>query len=361
MTTIMPSCIRTDVPLAPYTTLGVGGPAQFFVEVENIAMLHEVTEWAQAEGLPITILGGGSNVLVSEEGVRGVVIRYTAHQITFEKNKDTTRVTADAGVMLDALIETVVAKELWGLENLSHIPGSVGAVPVQNVGAYGVEGKDVVDSVTVYDLSTHTVRVLTNTACQFAYRDSIFKHEEGAALVIVSVVFTVHAKRAPRLTYKDITEYFGSHTEPTLREIRDAIIAIRTAKLPDWHTVGTAGSFFKNPIVTKETYERLHTQYPELPGFPETDGPVKISLGWVLDKVSGIKEYREGNVGLYEKQALVLTCTNEATAREVNSFVAESSHACVSTRRLLLSLKYECFKKKVCVKIFLQNIFTKKI
>ncbi len=318
----MPTCIRTDVLLAPYTTLGVGGPAQFFAEVQSVATLHEVVVWAQNAGHTITILGGGSNVLVSEEGVAGLVIRYVAQQITYEEYGDVTFVTADAGVVLDTLIEELVGKELWGLENLSAIPGTVGAVPVQNVGAYGVEAKEVIESVCVFDREKRSVRTLTNAECTFAYRDSLFKKNEGSRYIILSVTFRVSHTLAPLLTYKDLTDYFGTNIQPSLSAIREAVITIRGKKLPDWHTVGTAGSFFKNPIIARHVYEALLVQYPELPGFPEQNGDVKVSLGWILDKVCGLKGYREGKVGLYEKQALVLVCERSATAREVTDFVS---------------------------------------
>ncbi len=318
----MPSCIRTDVLLAPYTTLGVGGPAQFFAEVESIASLEEVVAWAQHEGHTITLLGGGSNVLVSEEGVHGLVIRYVSAGITYEECEDTVRVTADAGVVLDTLIEELVSKKLWGLENLSAIPGTVGAVPVQNVGAYGVEAKDVIESVRVFDCEEKSVRTLTNAACTFAYRDSLFKKAEGSRYIILSVTFRVSRTPAPHIAYKDLTEYFGVDTHPSLSAIREALITIRGKKMPDWHTVGTAGSFFKNPIVARDVYEALVQKYPELPGFPEQNGDVKVSLGWILDKVCGLKGYKEGKVGLYEKQALILVCERGATAREVTDFVS---------------------------------------
>ncbi|QQR64949.1 UDP-N-acetylmuramate dehydrogenase [Candidatus Kaiserbacteria bacterium] len=318
----MPSCIRTDIPLAPHTTLGVGGPAQFFAEVDCVAVLEEVVIWAKREGHPITLLGCGSNVLISENGIRGLVIRYVASEIAYEERADVVRVTADAGVILDALIHELVLKDLWGLENLSAIPGHVGAVPVQNVGAYGVEAKEIIESVFVYDTSCGQTRTLTNTECAFGYRDSLFKKAEGSKYIILSVTFTVVHMRAPRLTYKDLTEYFGTQTQPSLHEIREAIITIRGKKLPDWHEIGTAGSFFKNPIVPLAVYEALVQRYPELPGFPQQDGDVKVSLGWILDRVCGLKGYREGKVGLYEKQALVLVCEHGATAREVTDFVA---------------------------------------
>lgn len=324
----MPPCIRTNVLLAPYTTLGVGGPAQFFAEVESVAVLEEVVTWAQNAGHTVTILGGGSNVLVSEEGVQGLVIRYIAEGITYEERDDVVLVTADAGVILDTLIEELVSKELWGLENLSAIPGMVGAVPVQNVGAYGVEAKDIIESVQVYDCVEKSVRTLTNTECVFAYRDSLFKKTEGSKYIILAVTFRVSPVPKPRLQYKDLIEYFGDETHPSLRAIREALITIRGKKFPDWHTVGTAGSFFKNTIISPSAYDALAREYPALPGFPEQNGNVKVSLGWILDKVCGLKGYREGKAGLYEKQALVLVCERGTTAREVTEFVSHVS-ACV--------------------------------
>lgn len=316
----MPSFITAQVPLAPYTTLGVGGLAEFFAFVETVSELHDAVAWAQAQGHAITVLGGGSNVLVSEEGVRGLVIHLVLHAVTYVHDGDSVRVTAEAGTVLDTLIEELVAKGLWGLENLSHIPGTVGAVPVQNVGAYGVEAKEVIAEVTVYDCECNEIQILTNAECAFAYRDSIFKRREGARYIVTAVTFIVSSVPAPHLTYKDITDYFGSRCNPTLREIRDAIIEIRSTKLPDWHTIGTAGSFFKNPIVSSVVFATLRAQYPELPGYPEENGNIKISLGWILDKVCGLRGYREGNVGLYEKQALVLVCQKGSTAHEVEQY-----------------------------------------
>lgn len=316
-----PPYVRTQVILAPYTTLGVGGLADFFVEIHTLDELREAVTWAKSELLPITILGSGSNVLVYEAGVRGVVLHMATSGIAYHEEGEHVYVTAEAGVLLDALVGEVVEKGLWGLENLSHIPGTVGAVPVQNVGAYGVEGKDVIEQVTVYDTKEDIVRMFTNEACMFAYRDSIFKHSEGAHLVILSVTFRLTRVSTPHLTYRDLVVHFGDGREPTLKEIREAIVAIRTNKLPDWHTVGTAGSFFKNPIISREEYEALSARYPEIPGYPEEDGRVKVPLGWILDKVCGLSGYHEGKVGLYEKQALVLVCERGATAHEVESFV----------------------------------------
>ncbi len=319
--TILPTFITSQVSLAPYTTLGVGGCAEFFAPVQTVLEVQDAVMWAREHGHTITILGEGSNVLVSEEGVRGLTIHLISQRIAYTHEGDTVQVTADAGVILDTLIVELVRKGLWGLENLSAIPGSVGAVPVQNVGAYGVEAKDVIHAVTVFDCESYEIKTLTNAECQFAYRDSLFKKAEEAQYIIIAVTFVVSQVPKPHLTYKDITDYFGSNSTPTLEEARDAIIEIRSKKLPDWHTVGTAGSFFKNPIVTSDVFAQLRARYPELPGFPEQNGDVKISLGWILDKVCHLRGYREGNVGLYEKQALVLVCEKGSTAHEVQQFI----------------------------------------
>ncbi len=315
--------IQNQVLLAPYTTLRVGGKAEYFCEVNDTAALRAAVSWAKTKGYVITILGGGSNVLVSDAGVRGLVIRMCDSRVVFEEGDVYVRVTAHAGTILDTLVGDTVTRDLWGLENLSAIPGTVGAVPVQNVGAYGVEAKDVIESVTVYDMASDEIRVLTNEACAFGYRDSYFKTAEGKSLVILSVTFLLTRAPNRKLSYKDLVEYFSNTTEPSLLEIRRGVTAIRSKKFPDWHTVGTAGSFFKNPRVREVRYQKLCTLFPELPGFPDGEGMVKLSLGWILDHVLHMKGVRKGHVGLYEKQALVLVGYEGATAADINVFSTE--------------------------------------
>lgn len=317
---MMPSIISQHVALAPLTTLGVGGHADYFASVSTLDELREVVAWAKKEGYPITILGGGSNVLISEDGVRGLVVHPAFQEIVFAYHDTDVLVNVGASVELDALIEQLVEKELWGLENLSAIPGTVGAVPVQNVGAYGVEVRDVITQVIVYDMEIDKVRSLSNEECVFGYRDSLFKKSEGARYVITSVIFRLHKTASPHIAYKDVLEYFDTNASPSLQEIRNAIITIRSQKLPDWRVVGTVGSFFKNPLVHKDVYVSLQKKYPHIPNFPETDGRIKISLGWVLDNICNLRGYREGNVWLHEKQALVLVCEKNISADEVTQF-----------------------------------------
>ena len=319
----MPEIVKEHVLLAPYTTLGVGGAADYFAEVANEEDLRRVMTWAHERALPIIILGGGSNALVGDSGVRGLVLRVTFSDVTFMYADTSVRVTAGAGVVFDELIATVTAKKIWGLENLSSIPGTVGAVPVQNVGAYGVEVKDVIESVTVYDVETGIVTDLPNHLCAFGYRDSLFKRPEGKKYIIVRVTFLLSSTPQPKLSYKDLQELFTDTAVPEVEHVREAVRSIRSSKFPDIRVVGTAGSFFKNPTIPKETHTQLLEQYPGLPGYAAGNDEVKIALGWVLDHVCGLKGYTQGNVGLYEKQALVLVCKKGCTADEIKKFSQE--------------------------------------
>jgi UDP-N-acetylmuramate dehydrogenase len=311
--------IQERIPLTPLTTLKCGGNAEYFTHVDSIEALEGALTFAEEKKLKVTILGGGSNVLVSDAGVRGLVIRPLFTNIVYHTHGTEVYVESGAGVTLDALIEEVVGKNLWGLENLSGIPGSVGAVPIQNVGAYGVEAKDLVHEVLVYNRDTKHVEKLSAAECAFAYRHSLFKTEAGKRYIVVGVIFRLGTLPHPRISYRDLQEYFKEDKAPTLESIRRAVITIREGKFPDWRTVGTAGSFFKNPILSQEAYEALQVKFPLVPGFAEA-GRVKVPLGWILDHVLNLKGYREGNVGLYEKQALVLIQYGTASSDEVLDF-----------------------------------------
>lgn len=312
--------IRTQVPLAPYTTLGAGGIAEYFIEIATEAQLAEAVRWAKERQLPIRILAGGSNVLVPDEGVQGLVIRPLFDGITYAEDGDRVSVTAGAGVLLDALVAEMVTKGLWGIENLSGIPGTVGATPVQNVGAYGVEIKDLVSHVRVFNITTETFSEMDNNECAFGYRDSFFKSEEGKEFIITHVTFSLIKDPSPKIAYKDLAARFAETEQPSLDAIRAAVLEIRAGKFPDWKVVGTAGSFFKNPIIPKIEADAVLAKYPDIPSFPQDGDMVKLSLGWILDKVCGLKGYREGNVGLYEAQALVLVCEKGTSSHEIETF-----------------------------------------
>jgi UDP-N-acetylmuramate dehydrogenase len=312
--------IKENVPLAPYTTLKVGGAAEYFTTVSTEDALVEAVAFAEAQGLPTHILGGGSNTLVADEGVKGLVMHMAIRGMRSEvSDGGTVLLTVGAGEEFDAVVAYSVEEGWWGLENLSHIPGTVGATPVQNVGAYGVEIQDVVSNVRVYDPISNSFKVLTNHECMFGYRDSIFKRERGKRLVITGVVFKLQTVARRHIEYKDLASRFEG-VLPSQKEIREAVMKIRSAKFPDWKKTGTAGSFFKNPFVTEEQFEALKAKYPEMPGFKTESGSVKIPLGWVLDKLLDLRGYTQGNISTFENQALVLVAYEGATAREIKDF-----------------------------------------
>lgn len=320
---MIPNNVRQNVPLAPLTTLKIGGEAKYFADISEVSALREVVHWARENDRRVTVLGGGSNVLMREGLLEGVVIHINIGGITYQEHGNETVVTVGAGVVLDELVRELVERGVWGLENLSAIPGSVGATPIQNVGAYGVEVSDRITSVTVYDMENDQFLVLHSDACKFGYRDSVFKHEMAGKYIVVSVTFLLTKTPTPVLSYNDVTRYFKDNPKPTLRDIREAIIAIRSKKFPDWRIVGTAGSFFKNPVLTEAAFKALRGKHPTVPGFTLPDGRIKVPLGFVLDKILNLKGERTGDVGLYEDQALVLVNYGGASYTEVETFAKD--------------------------------------
>jgi UDP-N-acetylmuramate dehydrogenase len=313
--------VEKKVPLKNHTTLGVGGEAEFFVTVTDDAELVEAVAFAKEKALPLYILGGGSNALVSDKGLKGLVIKMASKGIKEVEDGDITLVTAEGGEDLDDVVAFTVEHGLYGIENLSYIPGTVGASPVQNVGAYGVEVKDVLSLVRVLNTETGLFEELSNSDCKFSYRDSLFKTALGKKYVVTQVTFALSLSPLLKLEYKDLAALFpSSQSTPSLHEVRDAVIAIRAGKFPNWREIGTAGSFFKNPTVTNEVYRRLRIEYPELPGYQVDETHTKLSLGWILDKVLQVRGYTEGKVATYEKQALVLTAQRGATGEEITKF-----------------------------------------
>jgi UDP-N-acetylmuramate dehydrogenase len=374
--------------LADFTTFRVGGKARFFCAVENKENVKESVYFAQEKNLLIFILGGGSNILVSDKGFDGLVVkmdikgiekvespelkvksknnaqaRNASSAATQDERRllrhersdmsksapvvvggaDQVLVRAGAGENWDDFVGWAVDNGYGGLENLSLIPGTLGAAPVQNIGAYGVEVGNLIESVEVFDMKENTFKNFTRKECSFSYRDSIFKKEKNR-YVITSVLFKLEKDAKPDISYKDLKEYFNNNqepiindqtnsnfqssiTNPSIPEVRQAVIAIRTAKLPDLRKVGTAGSFFKNPILSKEKYLELKEKYSELPNFPEPDGRVKIPLAWIIDKVCGLKGKKYGKAGIHETQALVIVNQGGATYEDVEKVASEVERA----------------------------------
>jgi len=317
----MTMVVQKNIDLSKYTTLKTGGKAKYFFEVTTVEELKTAVLFAKQNELPFFVLGGGSNLLALDEGYVGVIIKISLSGIVFgEETEGKVTVSVSAGEILDEFIILIVSHGLWGLENLSHIPGTVGATPVQNVGAYGVEVSDFIKEVTVFDVDTFESLILSVDECNFGYRDSIFKTDQGKKYIITAVSFNLTTTPHPRLKYADLTTYFNNNKNPILSEIREAIINIRSQKFPDWHLVGTAGSFFKNPIVKRTEIEFLLQEYPSLPIYDAGENMVKLSLGFILDKICGLKGYQDNRVRLYEKQALVLVAESGSTSTEIENF-----------------------------------------
>lgn len=316
--------------LAPLTTMRVGGPARFFKVASNDAEISEAIAFAEEKGRPLFVLGEGSNILVADEGISGLVLKIAPASLSFEDYPNGhALLTADAGAHWDALVGEAVSKNLCGIENLSLIPGTAGAAPVQNIGAYGAELSGTLEWVEVFNTRTKKKSRLIKEECGFGYRDSIFKKNDGTCLIITRIALLLKKDGALNIGYKDTREYFAArgNAKPTLSEVRRAIIDIRTAKLPDLEKVGTVGSFFKNPIITKSHYDALCAKYPGLPGFVLPNEEVKIPLAWILDHICEIKGARRGAVGTHEKQPLAIVNYGGATAREIKAFADELARA----------------------------------
>ncbi len=317
--------IEENKSMKEYTTFRIGGPARFFCTVRHEDEFMQALEYALEKGVPIFILGGGSNILVSDTGFAGLVIKMEIKGIRFtDDTHGNARVTAHAGDDWDHLVDETVRSGLYGLENLSLIPGSVGAAPVQNIGAYGSEVKDTIDHVRVYDREKKEFITILNYDCHFGYRTSAFK-DNPYRYIIISVTFILKKLGKVNIEYRDLREYFVKigQLQPTIAEVRKAVISIRTAKLPDIAKIGTAGSFFKNPVISHSQAHELKVKYTDIPLYPINEEYVKVSLAWIIDKVCGYRGVTRGEVGTYRNQALVIVNNGNATAREVIAFAEE--------------------------------------
>ncbi len=307
------------VPLSTLTTLRVGGEARFVAECETVQGVLDALLLAKKENLPWKVLGEGSNVLAPDAGYPGVVLLMRIPGIREYTDDAGTYMEVGAGVGWDAFVRKAAERGLWGVENLAGIPGTVGAAPVQNIGAYGMEVKDSIAEVRVLDTMTMREQVLTNAECAFGYRESMLKRTP--TLIILSVLFKLNKTGVPKLEYKDLAQA-EKQDVLTPQAIGDLVRSIRARKFPDLTECGTAGSFFKNPVVTNDAFTKLQELHTELPGYPN-EGGIKVPLGFILDRILNLRGYREGNVRLYEHQALVLVADGAATSTEVNVF-AES-------------------------------------
>lgn len=321
-----------DYSLQSMNTFGIAARARQFLRIEQLAQLQAIFADAQLKALPRLILGGGSNLVLSDQ-VDALVLQMglKGRQILGE-DEDYVYVQAAAGENWHEFVLWTLEQGLGGLENLSLIPGTVGAAPIQNIGAYGIEIQDVFTSLTVFDFVTGEQVDIDKAKCRFAYRDSIFKQEYKDRMVIVSVRFALAKKWQARLGYVDVAQYLSLHQidSPTAKDVSAAIIAIRRAKLPDPAKIGNAGSFFKNPIVSATQRDSLLAAHPALVSYQQDSGDYKLAAGWLIDQC-GWKGRQLGKAGVYEKQALVLVNHGGATGAEVRA-LAQAVQADVYAR-----------------------------
>ena len=328
--------VRQDVLLAPYTTMGVGGPARYFAEATAEDQVLAALEFASNRSLPLFVLGGGSNVLVSDSGFAGLVLRILLQGIQFSRLEGGI-VSASAGEDWDSFVHACVARNLAGIECLSGIPGTVGGTPVQNVGAYGQEVSEVILSVRALDRSSRTTVELNNSQCGFGYRSSLFNASERDRYIVLAVTYRLQPGGRPRIAYEDLVRHFdGQGSDATLADVRAAVLQIRAAKGmvlaagdPDCRSVG---SFFKNPIVSQDEASRVEEAArlagllapgASIPRFRASGGMIKLPAAWLIERAGFPKGYARGRTGLSSKHALALINRGDATAGDVLELMRE--------------------------------------
>ncbi|WP_423127388.1 UDP-N-acetylmuramate dehydrogenase [Gaoshiqia sp. Z1-71] len=303
--------------LKKYNTFGLDIKARYFfefTEAEDLPLfLNSFEKWTE---LPLLFLGGGSNLLFVND-FEGLVIHAHVPGISrLREDRNQVWLEVGAGETWDDFVAYCVSQSFFGIENLSLIPGNVGAAPVQNIGAYGVEVQDFVVQVNGFDLQTFSEYAIPAEECRFAYRDSIFKNDLKGRFVVTSVVFCLDKFAGYKLGYGDLKAEVEKQGGESLHHIRQAVIAIRESKLPDPGLLGNAGSFFKNPVVDQELAEKLKAAFPSMPVYPAGEGKSKLAAGWLIDQC-GWKGFREGDTGVHEKQALVLVNYGNASGEDL--------------------------------------------
>lgn len=306
--------IHTNISLKNLTTMKLGGPAQFFAEVHTVQELHDLYEDAQSKNVPIFIIGGGSNVIAHDEGFPGLILRMKIPGFeVVADDLNTTTIKIGAGEIWDDAVKRTVDMRLSGIEAMSAIPGTCGAAPVQNIGAYGQEIAETLVSLEAYDSQTRSIVTLQNADCEFAYRYSIFRGDQQGRYVITSITLKLSKSLPTPPFYDSLQSYFDQHAISlfTQQTIRDAVIAIRSDKLPNPVEKPNTGSFFKNAIIEAWQLDELKAKFPEIKAYEMGDGTVKIPTGWLIETV-GLKGQLLHGMRVNEKNALVLI--NEAAS-----------------------------------------------
>ena len=340
--------IQENVPLAPLTTLQVGGSARYFAELRREDDVREAAQFAKTRTLPLFVLGGGSNLVVADSGWPGLVLRVAIGGITTQTtdaSANSVLFSVGAGVNWDDLVAQAVVQNCAGVECLSGIPGSVGGTPVQNVGAYGQEVSDTIESVRALDLKQDRIVVLPNPACGFRYRTSIFNTAERGRYIILRVNYRLKRGGAPSLKYVDLQKHFAERkTPPSLAETREAVREIRRSKgmliVPGDDDCRSAGSFFKNPVLSeaqfKDLAERAESKGLEIPSYPALDAQRKVSAAWLVEHSGFSKGYAAGPAGISHKHALALINRGDAKASDIVGLKDEIQHGVQKAWGILL-------------------------
>lgn len=323
--------ILENIPLREYSTMRLGGSAAYLTEVSTKQEVSEVIRWAEEQGLPAMLIGSGSNIIWDDDGYPGVVMVNKLMGVEINSQvDDITYITAASGENWDDFVAHTVSQGLTGLEFLSLIPGTVGATPVQNVGAYGAEVAQTISTIEAYDTQTNSFVMLRGSECEFAYRDSRFKKQDRGRFFITSVTFMLQKANPMPPFYGALQTYLDEHNiqNVTPSAVREAIIVIRSAKLPDPALVANNGSFFANPVIDAVRFFELRTDYPDIPHWNTDNDKVKLSAAWLLEQ-TGFKDFHDDETGMatWPKQPLVLVNEHAPNTAALKIFKAKIVNA----------------------------------
>jgi UDP-N-acetylmuramate dehydrogenase len=313
----------TDVSLKDYSTMRLGGPAKYLMDITTPSQIGQALDWAQAQNLPVVMIGGGSNIIWPDSGYPGLVLVNKIAGYELQDQGDHGFITVGAGENWDSVVRRSVEAGLSGIEGLSLIPGTTGATPIQNVGAYGTEIAKSLVCVQAYDRTEKKMLVLDKTDCGFGYRTSRFKTTDKGRFFITSITLSLTKTPPFPPFYATVANYLEQNkiSRPTSLQIREAVIAIRSSKLPDPAVVANCGSFFHNPVIPMFQFEELREKYPSIAHWQTDDGEAKVSAGWMLEKL-GLKGYHEPNTGMaiWDKQALVFVNEKATSTAQLLAF-----------------------------------------
>lgn len=327
--------IQQNIQLKPYNTFGIQANAKRFVTVNSVKELKEII----ASEKNLFILGGGSNILLTRDVEKLVIYLNTKGIIVNDFDENEVLVTAEAGENWHEFVLWCVSQNYGGLENLSLIPGNVGTSPIQNIGAYGVEIKDVFQQLEAIDIETGKTKIFTKADCNFGYRNSVFKNELKGKYIILNITFKLTKKNHNiNISYGVLKDLLTDKENPSIKEISEAVISIRQSKLPDPKKIGNSGSFFKNPVITADLFKELTQKYPEIPHYRISANEIKIPAGWLIEQC-GFKGRRFGDAGVHEKQALVLVNYDNASGKEIFDLAQKIQQKVMETFKIPLEIE----------------------